>query len=418
MDNVTHSLAGLLLAESAVQLRGRGEGDLPSPRFRAVAAVSSMIAANLPDADLLSTGVGGDHLSYMLQHRGYTHTVVMALAGALLVWAVSILALRGQGPAVDQSRDRRWLLGLLLASTLSHVLLDWTNSYGVHAFWPFDNRWQYGDAVFIVEPWLWIVAVPALVLATTSRIGRALLSLVMVLGLVAAWRVSLVSVGAAAALTVGAVLSIVAARLLGRRARATLAMTAWIVVTAVMAVGAAEVRASALSSATAADPTARVLDVVVSPMPANAVCMSVITVEQTSTEYRVLTARGSALPALVDASRCGSRNGLGPDSHAPSRASTRATQWDREWSAPAGELASLAHESCLALAALRFIRAPIWRRTGDSATVLGDARFGAASGGGFTDVTVRRAGDRCAFAVPPWVPPRAGVIGWPFGGSE
>ena len=173
MDNVTHSLAGLLLAESAVQLRGRGEGDLPSPRFRAVAAVSSMIAANLPDADLLYTGVGGDHLSYMLQHRGYTHTVVMALAGALLVWAVSILALRGQGPAVDQSRDRRWLLGLLLASTLSHVLLDWTNSYGVHAFWPFDNRWQYGDAVFIVEPWLWIVAVPALVLATTSRIGRA-----------------------------------------------------------------------------------------------------------------------------------------------------------------------------------------------------------------------------------------------------
>jgi hypothetical protein len=39
MDNVTHSLAGLLLAESAVQLRARGEGDLPSPRFRAVAAV-------------------------------------------------------------------------------------------------------------------------------------------------------------------------------------------------------------------------------------------------------------------------------------------------------------------------------------------------------------------------------------------
>ncbi|MGZ8493955.1 MAG: metal-dependent hydrolase, partial [Gemmatirosa sp.] len=82
MDNVTHSLAGLLLAESAVQLRARRTGAAPSPRFRAVAAVASMIAANLPDADLLYTGVGGDRLTYMLHHRGHTHTVVVALLAA------------------------------------------------------------------------------------------------------------------------------------------------------------------------------------------------------------------------------------------------------------------------------------------------------------------------------------------------
>ena len=59
MDNVTHSLAGLLMAEAAVRLRARRAGAEPSPRFRAVAAISSMVAANLPDADLLYTGVRG-----------------------------------------------------------------------------------------------------------------------------------------------------------------------------------------------------------------------------------------------------------------------------------------------------------------------------------------------------------------------
>src|SRR5689334_22874453 len=73
MDNVTHSLAGLVVAESAVRLRPRYGG------IRTLAAISSMIAANLPDSDLLYTGTGGNHLAYMLHHRGYTHTVVVAI---------------------------------------------------------------------------------------------------------------------------------------------------------------------------------------------------------------------------------------------------------------------------------------------------------------------------------------------------
>ena len=76
-------------------------------------------------------------------------------------------------------------------STFSHLVLDWTNSYGVHPFWPFDDRWRYGDAVFIVEPWLWVVSVPALVAASSARTVRGLLSLVLLGGVVLAWRVDL-----------------------------------------------------------------------------------------------------------------------------------------------------------------------------------------------------------------------------------
>src|SRR4051812_25083089 len=153
MDNVTHTLAGLLLAESAVRLRTRRGGVEPSPRFRAIAAASSAIAANLPDSDLAYTGLGGDRLTYMLHHRGYTHTVVIAILGAVLLWGIAWLVWRWRAraaPDAPDAPDARWLLGLLIVSTLSHLVLDWTNSYGVHPFWPFDNRWRYGDSVFIV----------------------------------------------------------------------------------------------------------------------------------------------------------------------------------------------------------------------------------------------------------------------------
>jgi len=410
MDNVTHSLAGLLLAESTTRLRARRTGEEPSARFRGVAAVSSVIAANLPDFDLFYTGVGGDRLKYMLHHRGHTHTVVIAIVGAALLWFAALLVWRWSATAHASRGDSRWLLALLLVSTLSHLVLDWTNSYGVHLFWPFDNRWQYGDAVFIVEPWFWMVAVPPLFAASTNRVARVALSLVLLLGLGLAWRVDLVSTGAAAALTIGAALSIVLVRALRPGTRIAVAISAWIAVTIVMATGAAIARGTTIRALRAADPTARVLDVVVSPMPANAVCMSVITVEQSGKNYRVATARVSSAPALVDASDCASRGGAGPTFHQSMRQSTSALRWDAEWVAPVAELAALARESCPALAALRFIRVPAWRVLGDSTVMLGDVRFGGGSGNGFSDVRVPRRSVACPAAVPPWTPPRADLL--------
>ena len=411
MDNVTHSLAGLLLAEAAVRLRARRTGAEPSARFRTVAAISSTIAANLPDADLFYTGLGGDRLAYMLHHRGYTHTIVAALAGALLAWGIVTLALRWRARQAPASGDVPWLFGLLLVSTMSHLVLDWTNSYGVHPFWPLDDRWRYGDAVFIVEPWLWVVSVPALVAASGSRVVRVLLSLVLLTGLVLSWRVDMVSTGAAIALTLGAALSVALAWRLGRDGRAIAAVIGWIAITSIMAAGAARARGLVRESVRLADPSATILDVVVSPPPTNPVCAMAITVERSGAMYRVVTARASALPALLPADRCGAREVSGSLMRPSRRASTAAVQWDREWSAPSAELEQLARESCPALAALRFIRVPIWRTLDDSTVTLGDVRYGGGSGGGFTDVRVPRRSAACPDGVPPWVPPRAEVLG-------
>ena len=411
MDNVTHSIAGLVLAEAAVRLRARRMAAEPSQRFRSVVTISSMIAANLPDFDLIYTGIGGDRLRYMLHHRGYTHTAVMALVGAVLVWATALLVWRWRAREAVPRDDARWLLGLLLASTLSHLVLDWTNSYGVHLWWPFEDRWSYGDSVFIVEPWFWAIAIPMLVASSRSRIARVLLSLVLLGGVALSWRVSFVSTGAATWLTIGAILSILLARALPPDGRATVAVVGWIAVTLVMAAGSAAARQATMRVVRDAAPTSEILDIVVTPLPANAVCMSVVTVERSAATYHVSTARVSAAPWITTASRCGARGGSGPLFRSSLRPSSPRVQWDTEWTASTEQLLTLARESCPALAALRFIRVPVWSVVDDSTFALGDARFGGGSGRGFTDVTVPRRSTVCPKAVPPWIPPRADLIG-------
>jgi inner membrane protein len=411
MDNVTHSLAGLLLAESAVRLRVRRTGEEPSSRFRIVAALSSMLAANLPDSDLLYTGVGRDRLAYLLHHRGYTHTVLIAVLGAALLWLLVMLLWRWRARAAPARDEARWLFGILLVSTLSHLFLDWTNSYGVHPFWPVDDRWRYGDSVFIVEPWFWVVAVPTLFLASTRRVARGLLALVLLLGLVLAWRVHQVTTGAALALTAGAALSVAIARTLQPGPRAAAAVAGWVAVTLIMATGTALGRATALRAVREADPTAEVLDVVVTPLPANPLCTTVITVERSGPTYRVATARVRGTASLGHVSRCGDRGGDGPMFRISPRRSTPTVQWDTEWSASHTELGALARESCPALAALRFMRVPAWRTVDDSTVILGDVRYGGASGSGFSDVRVPRRSVACPDAVPPWTPPRADLLG-------
>jgi inner membrane protein len=51
----------------------------------------------------------------------------------------------------------RWLLLLSYIGVMSHVLLDLLNPYGLRILAPFDWRWFYGDTLFIIDPWLWLV---------------------------------------------------------------------------------------------------------------------------------------------------------------------------------------------------------------------------------------------------------------------
>lgn len=120
MDNITHSLTGLALARAGLNRL--------SPR----ATLLLILSANAPDIDILAAPFGA--LSYLEAHRGWTH----CLLGLPFMAALSVLV---TGAIFRQKLPwlRLWLLGCI--GVASHLLLDWTNSYGVRLLLPFSSRW-------------------------------------------------------------------------------------------------------------------------------------------------------------------------------------------------------------------------------------------------------------------------------------
>ncbi len=132
MENLSHTLAGMLLAETAFEFR-RGKGGLP-PSWRRTAWVSSVVANNFPDLDII-IGFFFGKMGYLLHHRGHTHTFLGGLVSAGVLYLLS-LVLRKKLKMVGRGRDELTLFFIILAGLFLHVLMDSLNSYWVHPFWP------------------------------------------------------------------------------------------------------------------------------------------------------------------------------------------------------------------------------------------------------------------------------------------
>lgn len=153
MDPICHTLAGAALGKAGLARR--------VPRGMA----TLLVGANLPDVDLAAYALGEVCALYF--RRGWTHGVLamatwpLLLAATALAWerAVSRWRRRPAGSAPQPGPPARFLPLLLVATAgvWSHPLLDLLNVYGVRLLAPFSQRWFYGDALFIVDPWLWIV---------------------------------------------------------------------------------------------------------------------------------------------------------------------------------------------------------------------------------------------------------------------
>lgn len=148
MDNLCHTLVGAALAQSGLKRR--------SP----LGTATLLIAANLPDVDVVSLAWGGT--ADLAFRRGWTHGVL-----ALALWP---LLLAGCVVAFDRMGKKRgarfWpLVGLAAIGVVSHTLLDWLNTYGVRWLMPFSNRWYYGDTLFIIDIWVWLILAVGIVLS-------------------------------------------------------------------------------------------------------------------------------------------------------------------------------------------------------------------------------------------------------------
>lgn len=140
-------------------------------RKTALATATLTLAAEAADLDVLSRFWGG--AEGLNHHRGFTHSFlgVPLVAAVVVGFMYLIWRVRGR-PVKDPKLPPRW--GLLFAygclAGVSHILLDFTNNYGVRPFWPFSERWRSWDLVFIVEPVILAVLLLGLVLPSLSSL--------------------------------------------------------------------------------------------------------------------------------------------------------------------------------------------------------------------------------------------------------
>lgn len=141
-------------------------------RKTALATLTMVLAAEAADIDVLwalkSSTAGLQH------HRGIAHSFFAVPFLAAAVLGLVYLFQRWRRKPARAGIPVRWgyLYLFAILAALSHLLLDYTTSYGIRLFAPFNWRWYSWDIVYIVEP---------------------LMLLALTLGLVVPWFLGLIS---------------------------------------------------------------------------------------------------------------------------------------------------------------------------------------------------------------------------------
>jgi inner membrane protein len=159
MEPVTHFLTGACIGRAGLN------------RKTAYATLAAVLASEAADLDVLWALRGP--VEELQHHRGITHTFLAApVLAAVVVGAVWLLhrwRARRDNPLnqkikVPPALPVRWgwLYLTALLAALSHLLLDWSNNYGLRPFFPFNPHWYAGSFVFIAEPVVWALLLLAL----------------------------------------------------------------------------------------------------------------------------------------------------------------------------------------------------------------------------------------------------------------
>jgi len=155
MDPFTHGILGATVGTFNARQRGA---------FGAV-AVCGALAGMAPDLDVLIHNVH-DPMFGLAYHRHFTHSLVFAPLGALVVSGALWLA-----------GIRRWIgfatayMACLIAMLL-HGVLDAMTNYGTHLFWPFTDRRESWNIISIIDPLFTLPLLALLILAITKKSRR------------------------------------------------------------------------------------------------------------------------------------------------------------------------------------------------------------------------------------------------------
>jgi inner membrane protein len=169
MEPVTHFLTGACIGRAGLN------------RKTAYATLTAVLAAEAADMDVLWALRGP--VESLKHHRGIAHTfiaapvvagVIVGLVALLHIWQerrrtrrLAVMKIDPGAPIPLRLQPKTirwgWLYLTALIAALSHLLLDWTNNYGLRPFFPFNPRWYEGSFVFIAEPVIWALLLIALI---------------------------------------------------------------------------------------------------------------------------------------------------------------------------------------------------------------------------------------------------------------
>ncbi len=150
MDTITHAISGAVIG-AATSVKHPGE-------MRRRALWGALFAA-FPDSDAAMV-LFADHFTYLNEHRGYTHSVVM-----LPVWAALLGSLAAL-PATDGFIARwRNMAALAAAALAAHILGDLITSYGTKVFTPLYDAPLAFPITFIIDPLFTLILLAGLIAA-------------------------------------------------------------------------------------------------------------------------------------------------------------------------------------------------------------------------------------------------------------
>jgi inner membrane protein len=411
MDNLTHTLIGFVAGDAIARSTSDVPGGLSAETRRSCFVTVAAVGSNLPDLDLILTygGFAPGKLGYLLHHRGHTHTIIGCMLMALLLYACAEWWAHLRKHELSRS-DRVGIAGVALLGALLHLFMDGLNSYGVHPYWPFENSWIFGDAVFIIEPSYWLAAVPLMFTVRTwwARIVLAIAGLAA-LG-IGAWLHREQPLWIA-----GIVLLTVTFLWLGRkgspRIAALASITAMAAITVTFFFSARVTGRSVESLAATRFAGEEAVDQVLMPLPMNPLCWNVLLVQTSGGRYIVRTGVVATAPAILSAGNC-PRLDVGENRTAPltkvRSQSTARVEWQGEFSMDLAMLASIAG-NCEASRFMQFARVPFLVERGQR-QVLGDLRFDREPELSFAEIELSSPPpQRCKFRVP-WIAPRLSLL--------
>jgi inner membrane protein len=162
VDNITHSLFAVTLANAGLRRAGRGT------------TAALVIASSIPDIEVLTAFTDG-RLAYLAAHRGPTHgplSLVLALATAAVVWLAQRIRGRRHGAASVPA-----LAAASVTGVVGHIAMDLATSYGTRVLSPFRETWYGVDWLPIVDIYLWGVLAGLLAAGITRPAWRRRLAI-------------------------------------------------------------------------------------------------------------------------------------------------------------------------------------------------------------------------------------------------